>query len=173
MLLKAHGDPYPRPDARVINAQMDSLRKAKQGISWFMPNKGTAWIDGFGGNPTRHSQVHDVIRSIEAKEVKGLGVSANDKRAYREAEFMKVLELFCEQQDFDHQMKCPLMMHRLDDTCHFHVNAPHGNINFPFILKMKTKWSKNVRTMKHCPDQILLASDDWKTCVILWLAIYL
>ena len=60
-----------------------------------------------------------------------------------------------------------------DDTCHFTVKAPHGNIEFPFTVKTRTKWSKNVRTMKNCPDQILMGSDDSKTCVLLWLSVYL
>ena len=26
--------------------------------------------------------------------------------------------------------------------------------------------------MKHCPDQIILASEDWKIFVVLWMSIY-
>ena len=180
LLFKAFLDPDPAPNARAINARAGSLWKAKQGISFFMPNHGVAWIDGVGGNPTRHSSVSAVIRHVEDLEVKGLGVDPNDKRAYREAEFDKVLELFREQPDFNSRMKYPLMtlwachlIHHLDDSCHFKVNDPHGNVDFPFTLKTRTRWSKNVRTLKNCPDQILLASDDWRTCVILWFAIYL
>ena len=65
------------------------------------------------------------------------------------------------------------LIHRTDDSAHFKVEDPHGNIEYPFTMKTRTKWSKNVKRMKHCPDQILFASMDWKTCVILWYAIYL
>ena len=44
---------------------------------------------------------------------------------------------------------------------------------FDFAMKTKVRWSKNVHEEQRCPDQILLASMDTKTCVIFNLAIYL
>ena len=180
LYLKAFEDPWPTEDALPISARAGSLRKAKNGISWFMPDKGVAWLDGRGGNPTRHSSVYAAIKRVEKLETKGLGVEANDKRAYSQAEFNKLLEILRSQEDFAHRIKYPTMtlwaahlIHRLDDTCHFRVTAPHGNQDFPFTLKTKTKWSKNVTTMTQCPDQIILGSSEWKTCTILWLAIYM
>ena len=85
LLFKAFEDPDPSPDARVTNARAGSLKKAKQSISWFMPNKNVAWIEGIGGNPTRHSSVNAVIKRVETLETKGLGLDPNDKRPYREA----------------------------------------------------------------------------------------
>ena len=116
-----------------------------------MPNKGVAWIEGLGGNPTRHSSIHEAISKVEAMETRGQGAKAKDKRAYQTAEFDKVLELFRLKPDFDHRIKYPLMtlwayhlIHCLDDTCHFKMSATHGNVDFPFSLKTKTKWLKNV-----------------------------
>jgi hypothetical protein len=34
------------------NARASSLKKAKSGVSIFMPNRHVAWIEGRGGNPT-------------------------------------------------------------------------------------------------------------------------
>jgi hypothetical protein len=65
------------------------------------------------------------------------------------------------------------LINRLDDTSHFEVNAPHGCHEFPFAIQAKTKWSKNIATELQCPDQILFGSDDWKSCPLLWLSIYL
>ena len=117
---------------------------------------------------------------MKKKEVRGQGRKANDKRAYTSSEFYKVLELFRLEADWDHQFKFPMMMlwayhliHRLDDTCHFHVDAPHGCPEFPFAIQTKTKWSKNVDCELQCPDQILFGASDWRTCPQLWLAIYL
>jgi len=62
------------------------------------------------------------------------------------------------------------LIHRLDDSCHFKVEDPHGCHAWPFALLTKTKWSKNVRTPKQCPDQIILAAEEWRTCAILNLA---
>jgi hypothetical protein len=66
-----------------------------------------------------------------------------------------------------------LRIHRVDDTCQFKVSAPHGNPEFPFTVKTRTKWSKNVRSFKNFPDQILLGSKLWSDCVLLHLAWYL
>ena len=41
------------------------------------------------------------------------------------------------------------------------------------LCKMKVRWSKNIHEEQKCPDQILLASMDTKTCVIFNLTIYL
>jgi hypothetical protein len=97
-----------------------------------------------------------------------------------DAEFNKVLELFRDEADWDHQYKYPTMalwsyhlIHRLDDTCHFQVEAPHGCREYPFVILTKTKWSKNVETELQCPDQMLFGCGDWKTCPQLWLSIYL
>jgi hypothetical protein len=53
------------------------------------------------------------------------------------------------------------------------VSAPHGNPEFPFTIKTRTKWSKNVRSFKNCPDQIILGSKLWSDCILLHLAWYL
>ena len=170
--LKAYHDPSPGPNVRPLYARAESLRKVKQGVSYFMPNKGSPWIEGHGGNPTKHSSVTAAINAVEAKETKGLGVDPNDKRRYNEAEFLELLRLFRQETDFNCKFKYPMMslwaghlIHRLDDTAHFSVDDPHGNVEYPFTLLTRTKWSKNVKKLRQCPDQIILASDDWRTCI--------
>ena len=175
ILWKAYGDPYAddtKDEPR--NARSGSLRKAKQGVSWFMPNKNVAWIEGMGGS------LNKVIDKVEELETKGKGVPPNDKRAYNEREFDFILAKLRSCHDFDTSVKYVTMtlwaynlIHRLDDTSNFKVSAPHGNSAFPFTIKTRTRWSKNVKKMRHCPDQIMLASMDWKSCVITALAIYL
>lgn len=183
---RAYGVTNPNDNAPVTGCRSNSLLKAKQAISFYMPNKHVPWIDGSGpnnpsgGNPTRHMSISALIKKVKKKECRGQGRKANDKRAYSQAEFYKVLELFRAENDWDHQYKYPMMalwayhlIHRLDDTCHFHVDAPHGCLEFPFAIQTKTKWSKNVETELQCPDQIIFASDDWRTCPQLHLALYL
>jgi hypothetical protein len=185
MNLRAYGTVNPGEDDIVTGCRSSSLLKAKQAISWYMPNKHVAWIDGHGGNvscgnPTRHRSISELIKKVKKKECRGQGVKANDKRAYSKEEFYKVLELFRDESDWDHQYKYPMMalwayhlIHRLDDTCHFQVDAPHSCFEFPFAIYTKTKWSKNVESELQCPDQILFGSYDWKTCPLLWLSVYL
>jgi hypothetical protein len=184
MNLRAYGLTDPSDNLAATGCRSNSLLKAKQAISFYMPNKHVPWIDGDGsggrGNPTRHRSISELVQKVKKKECRGQGVKANDKRAYNRAEFYKVLELFRNENDWDHRYKYPMMavwayhlIHRLDDTCHFTVDAPHGNIEFPFTIQTKTKWSKNVQTELQCPDQILFGAKDWRICPQLHLALYL
>ena len=143
LLWKAYGTTTPdfsNTELRVTTARGESLKKYKQAISWFMPNKHVAWIEDIGGNPTRHTSVSAVIKKVIDMEMKGMGVAANDKRPYSEVEFFMVLDLFRRKVDFDHQIKYPSMtlwayhlIHRMDDTSHFPVNAPHGSLSLIHI----------------------------------------
>lgn len=90
LLLKAFRQPdVDLNDPAVCSTERhaDSLKKYKQAIFWFMPNKNVAWIEGVGGNPTRHVSVTNVIKKVGDLEMKGMGVDPNDKRPYSEAEF--------------------------------------------------------------------------------------
>jgi len=180
LAFRAHGDPYPKESDNPTMERSASLLKAKHAVSVFMPNRHVKWMEGIGGNPTQHVSITQFIGDVERKETRGQGVKANDKRAYREAEFFMVLQLFREEEDFDHRWKYPTMtlwshhlIHRLDDSCHFKVNDPHGCHAWPFALMTKTKWSKNVKTQQQCPDQIILGSGEWKSCTVMALANYL
>jgi len=180
LAFRAYGNPFPSESDNPTGERAASLLKAKHAVSVCMPNRHVKWMEGIGGNPTQHVSITQFIGDVERKETRGLGRKANDKRAYREAEYFKVLELFRSQEDFDHKWKYPMMtlwshhlIHRLDDSCHFKVDDPHGSHAWPFTLLTKTKWSKNVKTKQQCPDQIILGSSKWKTCTLMSLANYL
>jgi hypothetical protein len=83
---KAYGDPYPGDDDEPLDGRSGSLSRYKCDISHYMPNNGVAWMVGRGGNPTRHSSVSGVIKTVHALETKGKGVKPNDKRAYSDPE---------------------------------------------------------------------------------------
>ena len=83
LMLKAYHDPFPGPNDRPIHARAEALRKVKQGISHFMPNWMVAWIDGVGGNLTRHSSILAAIDAVEKLETRGLGAPANDKTSVK------------------------------------------------------------------------------------------
>jgi ribosomal protein S15P/S13E len=82
--------------------------------------------------------------------------------------------------DLKHQLMIPAamkfqvaMIGRVDDTCRMEKEELQPHPLFDFALTARFNWSKNVREEKESPNQILLASRDWKTCVFLSLAIYL
>ena len=47
------------------------------------------------------------------------------------------------------------------------------NMEFPFKLKSKMQWSKNVLEERESPDQIIIGSIDANYCVLLGLALHL
>ena len=65
------------------------------------------------------------------------------------------------------------MIARLDDVYRFRRADLTPNIEFPFALKSKMRWSKNVLEERDSPDQIILGAMDPSFCPILALALHL
>ena len=62
---------------------------------------------------------------------------------------------------------------RVDDVCELRSSDPRGHSDYPFAIKTKVRWSKNVHEERDCPDQILLAAGDPEFCIHIHLAAYL
>ena len=58
----------------------------------------------------------------------------------------------------------------LDGVEHFKCEDLTAYIEFPYTLKSKMRWSKNVLEKRESPDQIIIGSMDSNVCVILALA---
>ena len=58
-----------------------------------------------------------------------------------------------------------LMMARLDDVGNFKSEDIMVNLEFPYILKSKTRWSKNDLKERENPDKIILGSMDPNFCI--------
>jgi hypothetical protein len=121
-----------------------------------------------------------MLKKIKMYETRGEGRKSNIKRAYTLQEFEKIVELFRRCADFEHHFKyvtmsllCKHLIHRVDDTCHLRLDAPHSHREYDFAIRTRTKWSKNVTSFADCPPQILLASNTWKDCILLHLGSYL
>jgi hypothetical protein len=139
---RAYHTPTPTEQDRPIFQRAGSLKKAKQALSFYHPNKHVPWLEGRGGNPTIHSTLNALIWRVDTLEVQDLGKKANDKWLYIREEFNKKLELFRAVNDFDHSVKYVTMtlwakhlIHWVDDTCRFMVGAPHDNPEFLLNLK--------------------------------------
>jgi hypothetical protein len=176
----AYHTPTPGPDDKPTHYRSGSLKKAKGGVSFFHPNKHVPWMENRGGNPTQHRSINELIQRVKKFETRGQGKKANDKRPYTREEFRKKIEIFRSNNDWNHNSKyimmtlwCKHLILRIDDACHFKMDAPHGNREFPYALLTRAKWSKNVVTFRNCPDQILLGSKRWQDCVLLHLGSYL
>jgi hypothetical protein len=176
----AYQTPTPGADDKPLYYRSGSLKKAKGSISYFHPNKHVPWMEGHGGNPTQHRSISELVLKVKKYETRGQGKKANDKRPYTREEFRKKVEIFRSHDNWNHHSKyvmmtlwCKHLILRVDDACHFKMDAPHGSREFPYALFTRTKWSKNVTTFRNCPDQILLGSKRWQDCVLLHLAYYL
>jgi hypothetical protein len=172
----AYGTPKPRQQHRPTRYRSGSLKKAKGGVSVFMPNRSVKWIEGRGGNPTIHQSLSNLIKKVQKFEVRNQGKAANVKRGYTHAEFKMLIKLLRQAEDFESTtftLWQKHLIHRVDDTAHVPSTGPHGCINFEFAIQTRTRWSKNVTCYSKCPDQILFGSDDWTDCILINLASYL
>ncbi|CAJ1935012.1 unnamed protein product [Cylindrotheca closterium] len=177
---KAYGkEEYDQKRDVPQGARASSLEMMKKAVSYFMPNRAVAWVNE-ADNPTRHSSVHEVIADVKKAEARHQGRSSQATRPLREAKFRKSLEMLKRKSDWNSQYKYSIMslwqftiIARTDNIVHFEVTHPRGNPKFPFTLKLKVFWSKNINEERQCPDQILLGSMDDDICILINLSIYL
>ena len=179
--MKAYDDPDPDPSRghRPTHGRSDSLYYAKKALSHFMPYRTVPWCNG-RGNPTKSAIVNTMIKEVKKFEVRGEGAPSHAKRPLKQVEFRKTLELFRQQNDFNHKWRYPMMalwqyhlIGRVDDVCNFKCNDPRGHGEFDFALKTKVRWSKNVMEERQCPPQILLGAADPMFCLLLNFGVYL
>ncbi|KAI2506250.1 hypothetical protein MHU86_8185 [Fragilaria crotonensis] len=181
MCMKAFGKTAIVSTDRPLRCRGNTLAQMKKCSSHYFPNKLSQWMDG-KGNPTKSQCVNEVISLVYKFEVRQEGSDSQCKRPLRQDEFYMTLALLkaSRKNDFAHKWLYPMislwqyhLIGRVDDCCNFKVRDPRGHPNFDFAIKTKVRWSKNVHEERKCPDQILLASMDTRTCVVYNLAIYL
>ena len=180
---KAFGTTKRTPQDRPKYGRASHIGNIKMKISHFMPS-GAAWVElanGKGhGNPTRHKSINALIAEIVQFETRGEGAPSQDVRPLTIAEFEKELELLRKHKDPVVRKRNPLIgiyqfhfITRADDVCNFMLSDPKGNDKFPFCLSQSVRWSKNVRDSRNCPDQVLMASMDYNSCIFVALALWL
>lgn len=165
------------------SARSNTLEYAKKAISSFMPNKNMVWNSrSKEGNPTRSSDVTDLIKVVKKAEVRKLGVPSQARRALTTEEFRQIIRRIRQPGEDRLANKYSLaayfifqchMIARVDDVMHFkHVDlTPH--LEFDFALKSKMCWSKNLLDERSTTDQIILGAADTDFCTLLALAIHL
>jgi len=178
---KAYRDPdyNLRRGDRPVYARSSTLEFAKKAISFFMPNRLPAWING-AGNPTKSVAVNNLLKEVKQFEVRGEGVGDQSMRPVSEQEFRKTIQLFRSQKDWITSWKFPTMavwqyhlIGRIDDVVHFKTDDLKSHERFDFAMQTRVRWSKNVMEERACPDQILLGSMDPVFCIFSNLGLYL
>lgn len=184
MCYKAFGVEVPLDDDRPLYWRSSTLEVAKKAISWYMPNRIAAWDRiNMVGNPTKSTEVNELIKFVKRAEVRRTGRPSSTKRPLTQEEFRLVIATFSARGDFQHRYRyCTMLKYqyhlitRCDDIANIQTLDLHGHINpeySHFALQTKVFWSKNVLEERDCPEQIFLGSYDHDYCILLSLSLYL
>jgi flagellar biosynthesis GTPase FlhF len=181
LAMKAYGKQNPGPEDHPTVGRASSLEYYKKALSYFMPNRLMGWNYQVGwGNPTRSSDVNQLINAVKKKEAKGLGKASQARRDFDKEEFDQIMAHLGEQSDIDHKLGIPCLFKfayhliaRLDDSCKLRRKKLQQNARIPGTLRVKLQWTKNARTEKECPWQIIFGAKDTGYCLILALALHL
>lgn len=182
--VRAFGFLNPGPLDAPVYCRSGTLLVYKKSLSSFMPNKLQPWNSAtLSGNPTKSTDVNEVIKFVKLQEVRRMGKTSTAKRPLTQAEFLVCLQLFTERIEFQYRYRYTCMMKfqyhvigRSDDLGNFRTRdlRSHSDPRFSsFCIETKVYWSKNVLEERNCPNQILLGSYDSTFCLLLALSIYL
>jgi hypothetical protein len=177
----AYGTVDPGPEDDPVHMRASSLEYLKKSISHFMPNSQQPWNAlTKAGNPTKSKEVNSLIKAVKRKEVRDLGAPSKADRALTLDEHEQALRIMDTYEDerkrylyaaiakFQHHM-----IGRMDDSCHTFRRHLLQSEQYPFVLTIQMRWSKNVCEERDAPLQIILASMNSLHCVHLALGVYL
>ena len=75
LCLKAYGTPNPEEDANPTEeGRASSLAFIQKALSYFMPNSMPWNPETESGNPAKSNEVRRLVKSVQKKEVRGLGM---------------------------------------------------------------------------------------------------
>ena len=186
LCLLAYGKEDPDIDVDLPTAcRSSNLEFAKKAISSFMPNRNMTWNNQSNqGNPTRASELNDLIKTVKKREVRKQGKASCTRRPMEIGEFRQLIKEIRYpgggRSEYTHKYALAAyfifqfhMIARVDDVMHFKCNDLTPNLEFDFALKSKMCWSKNLLDERSTTDQIILGAADSDFCTLLALAIHL
>jgi len=185
----AYGKSDIGDDDRPVKARSSTLFFYKKALSSFMYNGNSHWDDVLNrGNPTKSKEVNNMIKQVIKHEVRHEGVPSKARRAFEFKEFMQ-LSMLMRKKGFkenvslaESQRWCRLtalmnlqwqLMARMDDMLHLKLKTITTNLEFPFALNIKMRWSKNITEERDSPEQVLFGSFEETICPLLILAMYI
>jgi hypothetical protein len=132
------------------------------------------------GNPTKSTDINDLIKAVVRKETRHEGKELQARRPFEKEEFVQVLKLCSQFKNPNIQYGIPAlfkfafhMIARLDDSCEFKTENFQANLRYPDTVIGRLWWSKNVREERDAPNQILIGAMDPFFCVLLGLGLHL
>ena len=97
MRFLAYGEVHPLPTAKPMFRRAEGLAFVKKAISFHMPNKKRQWCtQSKTGNPTKSSDVNELIEKVRLAEVRKRGKTSNAKRDMSRSEFKLSLKVLHE-----------------------------------------------------------------------------
>lgn len=157
-----------------------NLDTLKRSISYYMPNK-HEWNAGFGwGNPTKSKEVNNVIKTVEKWEIRGGRRESQAWQPFSPKESSCVIKC-CRKNfkyDISHGLVCLFLftyhhIFRLEDACKCYKTNIFANHRFDFVLMAKLCWNKNANKERDCPLQIMVVSNNYKSCLVIALGLHL
>ena len=179
---KTYGDANPPETARPEYCRANTLEYLKKAISHFMPRKNAVWDPiRMEGNPTRSSEVNEMIRKVKKFEVRREGVRSSARRPLEFDEFLTLLSVLRNDKKNlwrKYRASSALTLQwslitRVDDIMKMKYQDFFHNIQHPFALSCRMRWSKNITEERDSPEKIILGSMDVRLCPLLNLAVYL
>ena len=175
-----YGTETPGEHDRPKYFRSNTLAYIKKSLSKFMPRKGIIWDPVTNcGNPTRSEEVNAVIKGVKKFEVRHQGVQSTSTRPIEYDELLSILKVIhtCPDSEKRHMVCCALALQwhliaRVDDMMKLQFSNLSYNVQHPFTLLTKLRWSKNISEEREAPDQIVMGSFNPLLCPILNLAIY-
>ena len=119
---------------------------------------------------------------MKKHETRGTGKPSNARRAVEWDEFLNVLVAAREYFSSRHREDSMIILltvltvqwqfiARIDDMMRLKTSTVLFNPDHPFTLYLRMCWSKNIRTERECPKQIMVASMNPIVCPLLNLSV--
>ena len=185
---EVYGTEDPPDDARPL-IRSTSIEFWKKALSYFMINRIIPWNEISNvGNPTRSTELNDLIKKVKTSEVRKLGISSKARRALTHPEFVdthgtlkrhkRTREGESTNAIWNYGCVASLnfqfhLIARIDDTMHVKMDNIRQSTSFSYLLQTRLNWSKNVREERDAPWQLMLPSMNPIYCVYISLAIWL
>ena len=179
---KAFGTPELNGDSVPNRCRSTTIKYHKKAISSFMPRKRVVWDEiRKEGNPTKSQAVNELVKLIEKHEVRGTGIATVARRAIEWDEYIMLLiaarQVFSQREKIVHLMLAVMTLQwhligRIDDVMELVTTTIQKNLRHPFCLQLKMRKSKNIRSERDMPTQIIFGSMDPLVCPLMNLAVY-
>ena len=170
---EVYGTEDPPDDAKPL-IRSTSVEFWKKALSYFMINRIIPWNEISNvGNPTRSTELNDLIKKVKTSEVKKLGISSKARRALTHPEFVdthgtlkrhkRTREGESTNAIWNYGCVASLnfqfhLIARIDDTMHVKMDNIRQSTSFSYLLQTRLNWSKNVREERDAPWQLMLPS---------------